>query len=215
MDPSKIEVYITPFYNSEGPTVKVGKYSKGLASRESEEFLNTIHTMKENWSELNVEELYVGAIRLYDEEYRDEAVFWFYTAQLRSRVFRGILDQAKVGGMGSAGFELMHAQNSFYQLAGPYINGYAFGFPDQLLAVVEKVSKEKENFPDLSKIYPNVSFIPQAGRQAIVDEVVGGMSGLTSYIKENKESLKQQRIETGAHEQFGNLKSKELTSRER
>ena len=215
MDPSKIEIYVTPFYNSEGPIVQVGKHSNGLASKESEKFLNTIHTMKENWPELTVEELYVGAIRLYDEGYRDEAVFWFYTAQLRSRVFRGILDQAKVGGMGSAGFELMHAQNSFYQLAGPYINGYAFGHPEQLLAIVEDVSKEKEDFPDFSKLYPKVSFIPPASRPAIVDEVVGGMSGLSSYIKENGESLKQQRIESGADERFGNLNSKELTSRER
>jgi len=68
MDPSKIEIYITPFYNSTGPVIKVGEHSRGLASDESEEFLNTIHNMKENWSMLSVEELYIGAIRLYDRE---------------------------------------------------------------------------------------------------------------------------------------------------
>ena len=71
-------------------------------------------------------ELYVAAIRLYDLGYRKEAIYWFYSAQYRGRQFGVLLDQTKMGSIGSPGFELLHAQNAFYQLVGPYINGYAF-----------------------------------------------------------------------------------------
>lgn len=135
-------------------------------------------------------------------------MYWFYTAQLRSKVFSGILDQAKTGGMGSKEFELTHAQNSFFQLAGPNINGYAFGNPEKLSETIKQVMKEKDNFPDLGEIYSNVSFIPARNRQSVVDEVSGGLSGLITYLETNKDSLKEQRVENGTHELFGNLKRK-------
>ena len=96
-DPSTIEIYVTPYYNSKGPVINIGKFSRGLASGEEGVFLETIGMMKEQWKNLTAEELYVGAIVLYDREYRDEAVYWFYSAQMRSRVFNGILDQSKLG----------------------------------------------------------------------------------------------------------------------
>jgi hypothetical protein len=73
--------------------------------------------------------------------------------------------------MGSKEFELTHAQNSFFQLAGPNINGYAFGNPEKLSETIKQVMKEKDNFPDLGEIYSNVSFIPARNRQSVVDEV--------------------------------------------
>ena len=71
--------------------------------------------------------MYVAAIRLYDLGHKDEAVYWFYTAQYRARVFTSILDKENVGTIGSEAFELKQAYASFNQLAGEYINGYAFG----------------------------------------------------------------------------------------
>jgi hypothetical protein len=118
INPSHIDVYVTPYYNSNGPEVSVGRFSSGLASAKEDEFLTTIAQMKKDWDRLTFPELYVAAIRLYDLGYRKESVYWFYSAQYRGRQFGVLLDQTKMGSIGSPGFELLHAQNAFYQLVG-------------------------------------------------------------------------------------------------
>src|SRR5438874_459804 len=115
-NPSHIDAYITPYYNSKGPEVNVGRFSSGLASAKDDDFLTTIAEMKKDWNRLTFPELYVAAIRLYDLGYRKEAVYWFYSAQYRGRQFGILLDQTKMGSIGSPGFEQLHAQNAFYQL---------------------------------------------------------------------------------------------------
>src|SRR5205823_11996265 len=157
INPSHIEVYVTPYYNSKGPEVKGGRFSSGLASAKDDEFLATIAEMRKDWDRLTFPELYVAAIRLYDLSYRKEAVYWFYSAQYRGRQFGLLLDQSKMGSIGSVGFELLHAQNAFFQLVGPYINGYAFGDTNGLAKVVERVQKEGRRIPDLQTIYPNAT----------------------------------------------------------
>src|SRR6266481_8531848 len=156
-DPSHIDVYVTPYYNSKGPSVSVGRFSSGLVSAKEDEFLATIARMKKDWDQLTFPELYVAAIRLYDLDYRKESVYWFYSAQYRGRQFGILLDQTKMGSIGSPGFELLHAQNAFYQLVGTYINGYAFGDMDGLVKIVERVQKEGRRIPDLDA-YPGVAF---------------------------------------------------------
>jgi len=121
-DPAHIEVYVTPYYNSKGPAVDVGGFSKGLASSSEGEFVATIAKMKQSWNDLRFPELYVAAIRLYDFGFRNESVYWFYSAQYRGRLFATLLDQEKMGSIGSPGFELKQAANAFQQLVGPYIN---------------------------------------------------------------------------------------------
>jgi hypothetical protein len=76
---------------------------------------------------------------LYDLGYRKKAVYWFYSAQYRGRQFGVLLDQTKMGSISDPAFELLHAQNAFYQLVGPCINGYAFGDTDGLMKIVERV----------------------------------------------------------------------------
>src|SRR6267378_5313638 len=158
INPSHIDAYVTPYYDSEGPAVSVGRYSSGLASAKEDDFLATIAEMKKDWDKLTFPELYVAAIRLYDLGYRKEAVYWFFSAQYRGRQFGVLLDQAKMGSIGSPGFELLHAQNAFYQLVGTYINGYAFGDTDGLVKIVERVQKEGRRIPDLEAAYPGVTF---------------------------------------------------------
>jgi len=210
IDPSKIDVYITPYYNSEGPQISVGKYSEGLQSSDEKAFLKTIHAMKADWAKLTAEEMYVGAIRLYDLGYRDESAYWFYAAQMRSRIFGSVIDESKMGGIGSSGFELMQAQNSFYQLAGPFINGYAFGDIDKLIAVLVRV--KKEGIPDLAAIYPNVTFISEGERMTEARDIVAGLDEFIAFLqdKEQRESIKQQRAEAGTDEQYSKLENKAL-----
>src|SRR5436190_1695123 len=209
-DPAHIEVYVTPYYNSKGPAIDVGPFSKGLATKNKSEFLATISTMKQSWNSLNFAETYVAAIRLYDLGFRKESIYWFYSAQYRGRLFATVIDQDKMGSIGSTGFELFQAQNAFQQLVGPYINGYAFGDIDQLIPIIEKVQTEGKTVPDLTKIYPRVAFKPKSEWDAGNKGLNEGLTKLLTTLKEQKTSIKQQRIERGMEAKFSKLPSKEL-----
>src|SRR6266403_792368 len=212
-DASHIDVYATPYYNSKGPSVSVGRFSSGLASGKEDEFLATITTMKKDWDQLTFPELYVAAIRLYDLGYRKEAVYWFYSAQYRGRQFGVLLDQTKMGTIGSPGFELLHAQNAFYQLVGPYLNGYAFGDTDGLVKILEQVQKEGRRIPDLEAAYPGVTFKSKSEWESANTNLANGMNQLISMLKEKKDEISRQRAERGMDEKFSKLPSKELPSR--
>jgi hypothetical protein len=209
-DPAHIEVYITPYYNSKGPLVEVGPFSSGLASKNEPEFLATIAKMKKSWDTLNFPETYVAAIRLYDLGYRRESISWFYSAQYRGRLFATLIDRDKMGSMGDPGFELFQAQNAFQQLVGPYINGYAFGEIDQLVSIIEKVQKQGKRVPDLTKIYPRVTFKPKSEWEAANTALNEGMTKLLVTLKNEKASIKEQRIERGMEAKFSKLPSKDL-----
>lgn len=208
-DPARIEVYVTPYYNSAGPVINVGPFSKGVAANSESEFVATISRMKQSWNSLNFLEMYVAAIRLYDLGFRKESIYWFYSAQYRGRLLATLIDQEKMGSMGDPGFELLQAQNAFQQLVGPYINGYAFGDIDQLVQIIERVQNEGQIVPDLTKIYPNVSF---KNRSEWATGNKGLNEGLTKLLtlKEQKASIKQQRAERGMEAKFSKLTSEEL-----
>ena len=213
INPSHIDAYVTPYYDSKGPVISVGRFSSGLAPAKLDEFLTTIAEMKKDWDRLTFPELYVAAIRLYDLGYRKEAVYWFYSAQYRGRQFGVLLDQTKMGSIGSPGFELLHAQNAFYQLVGPYINGYAFGDIDGLVKIVERVQKEGRRIPDLQAAYPGVTFKSQSEWMSANTDLANGMNQLISTLKEKKGEIRRQRIERGMDEKFSKLTSKELPTR--
>jgi len=209
-DPAHIEVYVTPYYNSKGQAVDVGPFSSGLAAKSEPEFVATISKMKQSWATLNFAEVYVAAIRLYDLGFRKESIYWFYSAQYRGRLLGTLIDQEKMGSMGDPGFELFQAQNAFQQLVGPYINGYAFGDIDQLIPIIERVRKEGKVVPDLTKIYPRVTFKPKSEWDAGNKGLNDGLTKLLMTLKAQKASIKQQRIEHGMEAKFSKLPSKEL-----
>jgi hypothetical protein len=209
-DPAHIEVYVTPYYNSKGPVIDVGRFSSGLAAKGESEFVATISKMKQSWATLNFAEVYVAAIRLYDLGFRKESIYWFYSAQYRGRLFASLIDRDKMGSMGDPGFELFQAQNAFQQLVGPYINGYAFGDIDQLIPIIERVQKEGKVVPDLTKIYPGVTFKPKSEWDAGNKGLNDGLTKLLMTLKNEKASIKQQRIEHGMEARFSKLPSKDL-----
>src|SRR5262249_31534523 len=193
-----------------GPVVDVGRFSSGLAAENEPEFVATIAKMKKSWDTLNFPETYVAAIRLYDLGYRKESIYWFYSAQYRGRLFATLIDQDKMGSMGDPGFELLQAQNAFQQLVGPYINGYAFGDIHQLVPIIERVQKEGKVVPELTKIYPRVSFRPKSEWEAGNEALNEGLTKLFVTLKNEKASIKQQRIERGMEAKFGKLPNKDL-----
>src|SRR6476660_6759236 len=209
-DPAHIEVYITPYYNSKGPAIDVGPFSSGLAAKNETEFVATIAKMKKSWDTLNFAETYVAAIRLYDLGFRKESIYWFYSAQYRGRLFASLTARDKMGSMGNPGFELFQAQNAFEQLVGPYVNGYAFGDIDQLVPIIERVQREGKTVPDLTKIYPRVAFKPKSEWEAANKGLNEGLTKLLITLKNEKASIKQQRIEHGMEAKFSKLPSKDL-----
>lgn len=212
-DPAHIGIEVTPFYNSKGPAIEVGPFSKGLASKNEEEFEATIAKMQKSWDKLSFAEMYVAAIQLYDRGYRKESVYWFYSAQYRGRLFAMLLEQDKKGGIGDSGFELFQAQNAFYQLVGPFINGYGFGDPDHVREVVQRVLKEGQKLPDIKVTYRGVTFKDESKWKAEHKQLNDGLGELLTLVKEQKDSIKQQRIDSGVGAQFGKLKSRELAKR--
>src|SRR5213592_235976 len=192
-DPARIEVYVTPYYNSKGPTINVGPFSKGLGANTEPEFVTTIGRMKQSWDNLSFPEMYVAAIRLYDLGFRKESIYWFYSAQYRGRLLATLVDRDKMGSMGEPGFELVHAANAFQQLVGPYVNGYAFGDIDQLIPIIERVQREGKVVPDLTKIYSRVAFKPKSEWEAGNKGLNEGMTKLLTTLKNEKASIKQQR----------------------
>jgi hypothetical protein len=209
-DPAHIEIYITPYYNSKDAVIDVGPFSGGLAAKNEPEFVATISKMKKSWDTLKFPETYVAAIRLYDLGFRKESIYWFYSAQYRGRLFASLIDRDNMGSMGDPGFELFQAQNAFQQLVGPYINGYAFGDIDQLVAIIERVQREGKTVPDLTKIYPRVTFKPKSQWDAGNKGLNEGLTKLLVMLKEQKATIKQQRIERGMEAKFSKLPSKEL-----
>src|ERR1043166_7997435 len=209
-DPGHIDVYVTPYYNSKGPTIEVGPFSSGLAAKSESEFVATISKMKESWATLNFPETYVAAIRLYDLGFRKESIYWFYSAQYRGRLFATLIDRDNMGSIGDPGFELFQAQNAFQQLVGPYINGYAFGDIDQLVPIIERVQSEGKTVPDLTKIYPRVAFKPKPEWDAGNKGLNEGLTKLLLTLKNEKASIKQQRIEHGMEAKFSKLPNKQL-----
>ena len=212
-DPERIEVYITPFYNSKGPAIEVGPWSKGLSAKSEPEFVATILKMKQSWNTLRFPEMYVAAIRLYDLGFRNEATYWFYSGQYRGRLLASLADREKMGSIGAPGFELVQAANAFQQLVGPYINGYAFGDMERLIGIVERVQKENKTVPDLDKTYPGIAFKPRSDWDPDNDGINEGLTKLMSMLKDQKASIKKTRIDNGTEAKFSKLTSKELPNR--
>jgi len=209
-DPSHIEVYITPYYNSKGPTVDVGPFSKGLAAKSEPEFVATIAKMKQSWNELRFPEMYVAAIRLYDLGFRKESIYWFYSAQYRGRLLGSLVDREKMGSIGAPAFELVHAEDAFQQLVGPYINGYAFGDTDLLGQIVTRVQNENGTVADLEKIYPGVAFKPRSQWPSDNAGLNDGLTTFLTMLKGQAASIKKTRAENGTEAKFSKLTSTDL-----
>jgi hypothetical protein len=207
-DPGTIGAYVTPYYNSSGPVIKIGKFSSGLASKVPGQFVATIVRMKQQWSTLNFVELYVGAMRLYDLGYRNEATYWFYTAQFRGRQYAALVDPNELGSIGSPGFELSHAQDAFFQLAGPSINGYAFGDVDGLQKIVAAVESQNRTVPDMGAMYPGVAFVHKAQWPQKNAAVEAGLAKLADYLSTQKSQIAQERVQNGTRARFAKLSSK-------
>ncbi len=194
---SEIPIYVTPYYNSQGPEVSVGAYSGELTTATAASIAELAKKMKAEWATLPVETMYVMSIRLYDLGRKKESVYWFYSAQVRALLFRSLLSEESIGGIGNEGFERIQAHNSFHQLAGEYINGYAFGELQSLQQSIRIVRAENETPPDLTIIYPGLDFIDRGSWPDKVNEVAADLDKLLNYIANNAKEIKETRKKNG------------------
>jgi hypothetical protein len=192
-------VYITPFYDSNGPRISVGPQSKALETADGKTILQISNQLKQQRDQLRAEVMYVLAIQLYDLGQKDEAVYWFYTAQYRARVFEAILADPKPG---SKAFELKQAYDSFNQLAGTYLNGYAFGDLPALQKTLAKVMEEGTSLPKYGDLYPEFSFGPPEEYAEKNAAISLGLSELSKYIQNNADQIKEQRKQTGVEGKY-------------
>jgi hypothetical protein len=195
--PSAMPIYITPYYNSHGPEISVGAHSKKFTTADPDTILQIASDLKKEKEKLRPEVMYVIAIRLYDFGKKDEAVYWFYTAQYRAGVFGSILAEEKIGSIGSEAFELRNAYSSFNQLAGTYINGYAFGDIVALEKTLTKVIEEGKELPKYSELFPGIVFQPESEWDQKIKDRSAKLSGLIDYIKKNADYIKEQRKKNG------------------
>jgi hypothetical protein len=206
-DAGRINAYVTPYYESAGPLIRIGKYSAGLASKKQNEFVATIRAMTKEWKQLSFVELYVGAICLYDAGYRNEATYWFYSAQYKGRQFALLADPKRFGGMGSPGFELSQAQGAFFALVGPDVNGYAFGNVDAVAVIMRRVQSENATVADLPAIYPGVAFIDKTRWPQKNANLNSGLGTLASSVVAQKDQMREQLLQNGTEARFSHLTS--------
>jgi hypothetical protein len=122
-----IGIYVQPYYAAAEtpdapPMVDVGESFSGLlASTKRDDILAARDKVVADPKMVTPMTLMVLAIRLYDVGLRDDSVLWFYAAKDRFITLGDVVD------VGAAGLgEVENAIASFAQLAGPFINGYAF-----------------------------------------------------------------------------------------
>jgi hypothetical protein len=193
-------IYVTPYYNSKGPMVNVGSFSQGLATTDADRLAETIRAMKKQFSTLPAEAMFVAAIRLYDQGARDEAVYWFYSAQYRAKVFQAVVDGRTPGGLGSEAFERRQAHGAFRELAGTFINGYAGCDVDRWARTIEDVARDGRTVPDLTRIYPRVGFLPRKHWAAKNAEIGTGLSKFAEYLRTHQDEIKSIRAKNGMDE---------------
>jgi hypothetical protein len=125
---------------------------------------------------------YILASKLFEENKKDEAVFWFYTGQLRYR------------------FHLMASRNlnpsgdpalfsSFSEVIGRPLNEYAFGDISQLVKTIDEVLKWDETHEN--------GFTSKTQHHEAHKGICDGLVQMRNYVLENQEEIKRQRMKNG------------------
>jgi hypothetical protein len=195
-------IFVTPYYDAKGPVVAVGKFSEGLEATDRAAIAKVVKQMDAERATLPAEAMYVAAIRLYDVGLREESVNWFYRAQYRSRLLMAALDPAKIGSMGSPGFELRSALGSFQELAGPFVNGFAGCSQKVWLAGIDAALADSKTLPPLQQIYPRLALLPEKEWAARNGEVAAGLGKLREFVSTSWDSITASRKENNADQKY-------------
>ncbi len=199
---SPLPVAVSPFYNSESNQINVGNYSERLGTYDFQELTSVVQEMAKQKDVLTPEQMFVLAIRLFDFGDNDNAVYWFYEAQFRAKLFQIALDPEHVGGIGDPSFELPTAYRAFTHFAGVYINGYAGCDIENWVSITRMVKNNNPKPPDLARLFPGVVFVESSQWPLLNNQVAEGLDKLINYLSDNQKAVKQQRKETNMDAQF-------------
>ena len=125
---------------------------------------------------------YVLAGKLFEAGVRDEAVFWFYSGQLRYRFHLAANPK-----LSPSGDPALFA--SLSDVLGQRINEYAFGDLTQLLATIDKVLDWDESTDN--------GFTSKTAHSAAWKDVRGGLVKMRDFVESNGEQIRAQRKQNG------------------
>ena len=126
--------------------------------------------------------LYQLAARLFAAGRRDEAVTWFYIAQIRSR-FR----LAATPDLPPDGEPALYA--SLMDTLGTLINQWAFGD-------IDRVAAQMQDALDWDAAHANAA-TPKAAHPAALEQVRGGLVALRAGVLADKDRIRRQRLANG------------------
>ncbi len=153
-----IPIMVTPYYDSNGPQIEVGAFSELLTEATADSILDIAARIKQRWRTNSVELMYVLSIRLFELGHKDEAVYWWYSAVYRARVYHYISIVPQPAKLGGQNFERLHAHDAFFSLAGSFMKTHAFQNSMATQATIRKVLNEHKTLPDFSVMYPDDTF---------------------------------------------------------
>jgi len=120
------------YCQSVGEPTKIDNQKEVLSSlkeKDPEILKKNIETILSNPNKYNPTVLYVVSLKLFEQEKKDDAVFWYYVAQLRARYDSNLcLDRSA-----------KQAASQIGSMFGQKINPYAFGDLKKLETTVNKV----------------------------------------------------------------------------
>ena len=191
-----LEVRLPPLYDFAGPVVSVGPFSEGLASRDPQRLMSTVAAMKEHLEELPPEPMYVAAIRLYDLGRRDEAVYWFYSAQYRARLLEALLARSRKRAA------VVAASKAFDERVRWAVNGYAFCSKPRLLATIGEVLRDQRVAPDFSSLYPGLDILPRMYWVPMNVQTAEGYRQLAAEIDARWDEIQAKREAKGTNARY-------------
>lgn len=125
---------------------------------------------------------YVLASKLFADDQRDEAVFWFYVGQLRYR-FHLEADPSLDPSVDPALFA------SLSESVGRPLNEYAFGHVPTLLGAVDRALAWDEEHDN--------GFTSKTEYAAALDTTRAGLKDFREFLVNNQEDIKRQRTANG------------------
>lgn len=187
--PQRMPIMVEPWYNCDPLTIQVGKFSDRLKSEDVAKLQLVAEDIRTEIDQTPIEALYVLAIRLYDVGQKEDAIYWFYTAEFRSGIYMEMIEET--GGVGDAAFESKQAQIAFSKILGEPINSYAIDVSDKFIKILETVDKEGVQSGYIGLAYPKLSFKPETMQAEIVKEVAVESTKLRQFIIDNRERIER------------------------
>ncbi|MEI6891624.1 MAG: hypothetical protein V5783_05575 [Pontiella sp.] len=154
-----------------------------IAHADNENFVTqSVRQIKKGIEDKHPSAYYILAHKLFVKGQKEEAVFWFYTGQIRYRYHLAVHPDLEPSG-DPALF------SSFTEVIGRPINEFAFGDLPQILEIITKSLEWDQSHSN--------GFTPKEKDPEQYEEVISGLKSLQSWILEEGDSIRKQRKQKG------------------